>query len=113
MECNLLPFIDREHVIDVTDEHLFALPNRFFDYIKAGIPVFSSKAIEITSLIRKYNIGEIADDLDPLYLANKVLDIEKDEKSYTQWKENTVKAASDLCWENEEIKLISFMDQLK
>ena len=24
--------------IDVTDQHLFALPNKFFDYIHAGIP---------------------------------------------------------------------------
>jgi glycosyltransferase involved in cell wall biosynthesis len=99
--------------VDFTDEHNFALPNRFFDYVKAGIPVLSTKAIEIKALIEKYNIGTFVDNLNPAHLAEKIMQISEDASSYNCWKSNTAKAASDLCWENEEKKLIEFMNNIR
>lgn len=98
--------------IDFTDEHNFALPNRFFDYIKAGIPVLSTKAVEIKALIEKYDIGDFVDDLSAAHLTEKIIQISKDTLLYNCWKLNTAKAASDLCWENEEKKLIEFMNNV-
>jgi len=99
--------------IDFTDEHNFALPNRFFDYIKAGIPVLSTKAVEIKALIEKYNIGTFVDNLNPAHLAEKIIQISKDISNYNCWKSNTAKAANDLCWENEEKKLFEFMNHIQ
>ena len=99
--------------VDFTDEHNFALPNRFFDYVKAGIPVLSTKAIEIKALIERYNIGTFVDNLNPAHLAEKIMQISEDASSYNCWKSNTAKAASDLCWENEEKKLIEFMNNIR
>lgn len=98
--------------IDVTDEHLFALPNRFFDYIQAGIPVLSSEAIEIKSIITKYNIGGFVDNFDPSEMAKRILEISEDEKTYDLWKHNTIAASEELNWENEEKVLIEFMQHL-
>lgn len=98
--------------IHTTDEHKFSLPNRFFDYIKAGIPVLSTEAVEIVSLIEKYNIGTVTHDLSPVSLANKILKIEENEKEYQNWCYSTYKAAMHLCWENEEKKLVNFLNQL-
>lgn len=99
--------------IDVTDEHMFALPNRFFDYIKACIPILSTAAIEVKNLIEKYQIGMIAEYLSPEYLAECVLNIEKNIDQYRQYKNNTVVAASDLCWEKEEEVLKEFVGKIK
>ncbi|MEO6328400.1 MAG: glycosyltransferase [Ginsengibacter sp.] len=98
--------------INFNDEHMFALPNKFFDYLKAGIPVLSSKAIEIKNIIEKYNVGGFIDNFEPLEIAEKILEISGNIELYQQWKFNTVGAANELCWENEEIKLKDFMRQL-
>jgi glycosyltransferase involved in cell wall biosynthesis len=99
--------------IDFTDEHLFALPNKFFDYIHAGIPVLSSKAVEIKAIITKYKIGDFIDSFDPKEIAGKVMDISLDKETYNLWKHNTVKASAELNWENEEKILVNFMHHLQ
>ena len=99
--------------IDVTDHHRFALPNKFFDYINAGIPVLSSKATEIKLLIDKYHIGDYIDNFEPAQIAGKILAIAKNTEIYNLWKHNTVQASEELNWESEEKILINFMNQLK
>ncbi|MEO8721286.1 MAG: glycosyltransferase [Ginsengibacter sp.] len=98
--------------IDVTDEHLFALPNKFFDYIQASIPVLSTEAVEIKSLITRYEIGDFINSFDPHDMADKVIEISKDQPKYDQWKRNTAVASKELIWENEEKILIDFMKRL-
>jgi glycosyltransferase involved in cell wall biosynthesis len=98
--------------IDFNDEHMFSLPNKFFDYLKAGVPVLSSKAVEIKSIIDKYNVGDFIDNFEPPHIAEQIGRISNNIDVYRQWKLNTVEAANDLCWENEEIKLKDFMQKL-
>jgi glycosyltransferase involved in cell wall biosynthesis len=98
--------------IDVSDQHLYALPNKFFDYIHAGIPVLSSKAVEIKLLIEKYNVGDFINNFEPAEIAEKIISISKNTALYKVWKQNTINAAEKLNWENEEKSLISFMNNL-
>ncbi|MEO8861038.1 MAG: glycosyltransferase [Ginsengibacter sp.] len=99
--------------IDVTDEHLLALPNKFFDYIHAGIPVLSSKAVEIKMIIEQYEIGDFINNFDPKYMATKIMEIAENKEEYNLWKRNTLVAAEELNWENEEKILIDFMQRLR
>lgn len=98
--------------IEVTDEHLFALPNKFFDYIHAGIPVLSSRAVEIKLIIDKYQIGDFINNFNPQEIAQKIMDISINQEVYHLWKQNTFTAANELNWEKEKKVLIHFMDQL-
>jgi glycosyltransferase involved in cell wall biosynthesis len=98
--------------IDVTDEHLLALPNKLFDYIHAGIPVLSSEAVEIKSIITRYNIGSCVNNLNPEELAKKMIEISEDKETYNLWKHNTAAASEGLNWEEEEKILIDFMAHL-
>ena len=98
--------------IDITDHHRFALPNKFFDYINAGIPVLSSKATEIKLLIEKYQIGDFIDTFEPAEIAAKIIEIEKNNGVYNLWRNNAIIASKELNWENEEKILINFMHHL-
>ncbi len=99
--------------IDVSDEHLYSLPNKFFDYIHAGVPVLSSRATEIKSIITKYKIGDFIDSFDPEEIAKKIIFISEDKTSYDLWKRNTTKASEELNWEKEEEILIDFMKNIR
>ena len=95
-----------------TDQHMFALPNKFFDYMHAGIPVLSSKALEIKLIIEKYRTGDFIDSFEPTQIAEKIIEISKNEEIYNLWKHNTVLASEELNWQNEEKILINFMQHL-
>jgi glycosyltransferase involved in cell wall biosynthesis len=99
--------------IHFNDAHRFTLPNRFFDYIKANIPVLSTEVPDIKEIIDKYDIGDYLENVIPKDMANKVIQIAARPEVYQRWKQNTRAAANDLCWENEEHNLIEFMNNLK
>ena len=98
--------------IDSMDEHKFSLPNKFFDYIHAGIPVLSSKPVEIKAIMEKYNIGAFIESFDPEAIAKTIIDISMNKEIYNQWKQNTVAAAREYNWEKEEKVLMRFMNNL-
>ena len=98
--------------IDSMDEHKFSLPNKFFDYIHAGIPVLSSKPVEIKAIMEKCNIGAFIESFDPEAIAKTIIDISMNKEIYNQWKQNTVAAAREYNWEKEEKVLMRFMNSL-
>lgn len=98
--------------INLNDAHLFTLPNKFFDYIQAGIPVIASKGSEIQRIIDKYNIGAYISSLEPHKIAEEIVQVANNNE-YNTWKRNTISASTELCWENEENVLIDFMNRLK
>lgn len=92
--------------------YYYALPNKLFDYIQAGVPVLVSPFPEMQKIVNKYSIGTVYDHKNPQELAEKIKEIFDLEKRYLKWKENTQKAAKQLCWENEEQILIALYSQL-
>ncbi len=42
--------------------HNYSLPNKFFEYISADLPVLSSNIQQLNQIISKYNCGQIYDD---------------------------------------------------
>lgn len=82
--------------------YYYALPNKLFDYIQARVPILVSPFPEMVNIIDKYNIGTSYNHSNPRNLAAKINDIFEQEDIYLKWKQNTEKAAQELCWENEE-----------
>ena len=95
------------------DEHKFSLPNKFFDYIKAGLPVLTTRAVEIEIIVEHYNIGDFIENLIPENIASSIKKIERNQMEYIKWKQNLPLAASELNWELEELKIIDFLNHLK
>jgi glycosyltransferase involved in cell wall biosynthesis len=86
--------------------YYYALPNKLFDYIQAHVPVLVSDFPEMSAIVNKYNVGVSTNEKDPEKLAFIIENIFKDQDRYNQWKINLEIAATELCWENEEKKLL-------
>jgi glycosyltransferase involved in cell wall biosynthesis len=78
----------------------FALPNKIFDYIHAGVPVLVSNLPEMKQVILDYQVGEIIQDRNPKILAKQIQSILDKEPNF--WVENLKNARLVLHWQNEE-----------
>ncbi|MCB9195061.1 MAG: glycosyltransferase [Flavobacteriales bacterium] len=85
--------------------YLYSLPNKIFDYIKAGIPVLSSDLVELRKIIESYHVGTIIPNHDPLVIAETIntylCNTDKDEL-----KKHLTIAAGQLSWNNEVFMLL-------
>lgn len=87
---------------DTNINYRFSLPNKLFDYIRAGLPVIASRLSEIEKVITRYGIGTFIENHDPQHIAEVINKAAADKKQIVEWKSNLRKAKEDLTWENEE-----------
>jgi glycosyltransferase involved in cell wall biosynthesis len=93
----------------------YALPNKLFDYIQAGLPVLVSNLPEMARIVTDYNIGlTISSSSTATELAENISQMLIDESKLAQWQSNVAKAANELVWENEKGKLVTiFQNAIK
>lgn len=82
--------------------YYYALPNRIFDYIQAGVPVLATPFPEIRRIVETYHTGILTDDYTPEGLATTITSILKEGFPTEHFKQ----LAAQLCWEKEEEKLL-------
>lgn len=90
---------------DLGLNYRFALPNKLFDYIQAGVPVLVSNLPEMRRIVDHYQIGVIAETHQRKDLAEIMKIALFDQEKISLWKQNLPFAAKELCWENEEVVL--------
>ena len=83
----------------------YALPNKFFEYIMAGLALCVSALPEMQSLVTKYDLGETFKDVDPSLIATAINKLSHDD--IDRFKKNSLIAARELCWEAESSKFVS------
>lgn len=86
---------------DVSANAHFSLPNKIFEYIKAGTPLVVSDLPERARIVQQYQVGSIAPSVTPEAIAEAVKRISNPE-TLEKYRENCKKAAKELTWENEE-----------
>ena len=97
---------------DVSINYHFCLPNKFLDYIQANVPVLVSPFPEMKAIVDEYRIGEFIESHDPALLAAKIDSMLKNSGNLALYKNNLLKAASELCWENEESRLLDVVNNM-
>ena len=91
---------------DTNLNYRFSLPNKLFDFIQAGVPIVASHLTEIEKIITKYDIGLFIPDHDPKSIAETIREGLENVERRSVWKKGLVKAAEELCWENESKALM-------
>jgi glycosyltransferase involved in cell wall biosynthesis len=83
-----------------------SVSNKLFEYLHAGLPVIMSDIDEHRYLNEKYHFGIILHDVTPKAIAEAAEKLYADSELYNDLKANAVKAADELCWQNEGLKLL-------
>jgi hypothetical protein len=86
----------------------YSLANKFFDYIQHGVPQVTMNFPEYSKINSKFNVALLMDDLQPHTISSTLTTLLNDDKLYAQLKSNCFLAAKELCWQNEEKKLLAF-----
>lgn len=98
---------------DISANLRFSLPNKLFEYIKAGTPMVASNLVERAHIIQQYQVGLIAEQLQPEKIAEQINKLLNDNQLYCSCKANCAIAAEELTWENEEKVLEKVYYKLK
>jgi glycosyltransferase involved in cell wall biosynthesis len=85
-----------------------ALPNKFFDYIHAGLPQIAMNFPEYINLNQQFECAILIDDLNPERIAAAVNNLLHNDVLYQRMRENCLKARQVLNWQQEEKKLLDF-----
>jgi len=96
---------------DLGLNYRFSLPNKLFDYIQAGVPVLVSNLPEMRKIVDHYQVGAVAETHQRKELAELLKSALFDQEKRAMWKQNLPRAASELCWENEEVVLMQVYEQ--
>lgn len=92
---------------DMGLNYRFALPNKLFDYIQAGLPVLVSDLPEMKKIVEQYKIGAtISSDCNAYALAEKLNSMLDNTRQLNIWHTNSLEVAKELVWEKEEPLLL-------
>ena len=85
-----------------------ALPNKFFDYIHAGLPQLAMNYPEYQKINNQYKVGLLIEDLSSETIAKAINETMLDEELLSQMKKNCLQAREIFNWQKEEAKLLEY-----
>lgn len=92
--------------------HIYGLPNKIFDYLHEGVPVISSRLVELEKIITGYDAGLLIDHHHPEHIALAIKEAFADSDRYDRWKRNTLKVKDELNWEKESRVILQLFEQV-
>lgn len=82
----------------------FTAPNKFFEYMMAGLALVVSDVPELARIIRTHNNGLLLEEFSPSRTAEAINQL--DRAAIDDMKRRSLSAARELCWEREQQVLI-------
>jgi len=86
---------------NISISYFHALPNKMFEYIMAGLPVLASDLPQMKKIIDKYKVGECVNLSKEEELLLTLNNWVRNPNLLQAYKDNCVKAASELNWQEE------------
>lgn len=86
---------------NISKSYYYALPNKLFEYIAAGLPVISSNLPQMRKVVENYKVGEIIDIEEKKDFNEKISNLVKDRDKFEHYKQNCMTAAKELNWQKE------------
>jgi glycosyltransferase involved in cell wall biosynthesis len=100
------------HPIPVANQQTnLCLPNKFFEYVMAGLAVCVSDAREMAQLTHNYDVGVTFESSDAGSIANAVNSLTP--ARVEAFKRSALEAAKELNWEHEKLKLLDVYRSLR
>ncbi|MDF2456710.1 MAG: a-glycosyltransferase-related protein glycosyltransferase family 4 protein [Cytophagaceae bacterium] len=96
----------------ISDNYIYSLPNKLFDYVHAGVPVIAARLQEVEKMILKYNIGTFVPSHDPKAIAHTIQLAFDTPGQLEEWKSNLARAAQEVNWQNEEKVLVGIYREI-
>ncbi len=91
----------------------FALPNKFFEYLMAGLACASSNLVEMQRLTDRHQVGVLFPNQDPRVIADSLNALIARPDALAQYRANALSAArSELNWETEAQRFRAFYEPL-
>lgn len=97
---------------DTNLNYLFSLPNKLFDYFRAGIPALVTDLPEVAGIVRKYGAGLVLPAPDPALIAAEVRALQADPGRCARLREKAIFAAASLDGAREKERLMDFFKAL-
>lgn len=90
---------------DISKSYYYALPNKLFEYIMAGLPVISSSLPQMKNIVESYKVGEIVDLEKENELTETITNLISNKEKLKMYSENSHRAADELNWQKEYEKV--------
>ncbi|WID98761.1 glycosyltransferase [Bosea vestrisii] len=95
---------------DLSPQKRLALPNKFFEYVMAGLALCIADLPEMAALLQRHDLGVLARHLRPDAVAEAVNSLSRDRIMH--YKAQALAAARVLNWESEQRIMIALFDEL-
>lgn len=90
----------------------YALPNKLFEYLMAGLPVLASDLPEMRRVVLEAEAGLVVNPLDGSGIARAVVEMLADQDRRVRWRQAALAAARQYCWEAEAQRLTALYASL-
>lgn len=94
---------------DTSSHNRYALPNKLFEYLAAGLGVIASDSPDMAEIVNAFRCGMICEATAPA-LAATINGL--DPARIDELKQNALRAAATLTWESEKQKLLAVYEAL-
>lgn len=97
----------------IDDNHLYCSPNKMFEYVVSEIPIITERLPFFELMRKQYGFIYPTDMSSAESFGNDIRLLLSSESLLHEMKQNTVRAAIELNWENEGRKLVAIYDAIR
>ena len=87
---------------NVSMSYFYALPNKVFEYLMAGLPVVVSDFPDMAEVVTRYDVGAVCDPADPRSIATALRAVLDDPDANERYRRNAGRAAEECNWAVEQ-----------